>query len=129
MVNKLVIIGPAWPLRGGLSAFDEKLATQFTEKGIQTRIDTFSLQYPSILFIGVNIQSSFNEIKTEPHLKKLEIQQQFKLTKDSAAHLFLTSNYPRVILVNNEGIVKNGFNCSKIEPFREFNFLKSTKAN
>ena len=52
MVNKLVIIGPAWPLRGGLSAFDEKLATQFTDKGIQTRIDTFSLQYPSILFPG-----------------------------------------------------------------------------
>ena len=52
MVNKLVIIGPAWPLRGGLSAFDEKLATQFTEKGIQTRIATFSLQYPSILFPG-----------------------------------------------------------------------------
>ena len=52
MVNKLVIIGPAWPLRGGLSAFDEKLATQFTEKGIQTHIDTFSLQYPSILFPG-----------------------------------------------------------------------------
>ena len=52
MVNKLVIIGPAWPLRGGLSAFDEKLATQFTEKGIQTRIDTFSLQYPNILFPG-----------------------------------------------------------------------------
>ena len=49
MVNKLVIIGPAWPLRGGLSAFDEKLATEFTEKGIQTRIDTFSLQYPNIL--------------------------------------------------------------------------------
>ena len=52
MVNKLVIIGPAWPLRGGLSAFDEKLATQFTAKGIQTRIDTFSLQYPSFLFPG-----------------------------------------------------------------------------
>ena len=52
MVNKLVIIGPAWPLRGGLSAFDEELATQFTEKGIQTRIDTFSLQYPSFLFPG-----------------------------------------------------------------------------
>jgi len=73
------------------------------------RIKYLKNQYPSILFIGVNIQSSFNEIKTEPHLKKLEIQQQFKLTKDSAAHSFLTSNYPRVILVNNQGIVKNGF--------------------
>ena len=73
------------------------------------RIKYLKNQYPSILFIGVNMQSSFNEIKTEPHLKKLEIQQQFKLTKDSAAHSFLTSNYPRVILVNNRGIVKNGF--------------------
>lgn len=45
-------MGPAWPLRGGLSAFDEKLATLFSEKGIKTRIDTFSLQYPSILFPG-----------------------------------------------------------------------------
>lgn len=52
MVEKLVIIGPAWPLRGGLAAFDEKLATTFINKGIETSIDTFSLQYPSFLFPG-----------------------------------------------------------------------------
>ena len=48
MVNKLVIIGPAWPLRGGLAAFDEKLATTFTKLGVDSSIETFSLQYPSI---------------------------------------------------------------------------------
>ena len=52
MVNKLVIIGPAWPLRGGLAAFDEKLATTFTSLGIDSSIETFSLQYPSFLFPG-----------------------------------------------------------------------------
>lgn len=52
MVNNLVIIGPAWPLRGGLAAFDEKLATTFTQKGIISTIETFSLQYPQILFPG-----------------------------------------------------------------------------
>ncbi len=52
MVSKLVIIGPAWPLRGGLSAFDEKLAATFTTEGIATSIETFSLQYPSFLFPG-----------------------------------------------------------------------------
>ena len=67
MVNKLVIIGPAWPLRGGLSAFDEKLATQFTEKGIQTKIDTFSLQYPSILFPGKS------QYTTDPKPKDVNI--------------------------------------------------------
>ena len=67
MVNKLVIIGPAWPLRGGLSAFDEKLATQFTEKGIHTKIDTFSLQYPSILFPGKS------QYTTDPKPKDVNI--------------------------------------------------------
>jgi glycosyltransferase involved in cell wall biosynthesis len=74
MVSSLVIIGPGWPLRGGLSAFDEQLARTFTAKGIQSRIETFSLQYPSILFPGttqyskepapkdVNIHAGINSI-------------------------------------------------------------------
>ncbi|MFN5986203.1 MAG: glycosyl transferase family 1, partial [Chitinophagaceae bacterium] len=48
----MVIIGPAWPFRGSLAAFDEKIATTFIEKGIPARIETFSLQYPSFLFPG-----------------------------------------------------------------------------
>jgi glycosyltransferase involved in cell wall biosynthesis len=52
MVNNLVIIGPAWPFRGSLAAFDEKIATTFLEKGIPARIETFSLQYPNFLFPG-----------------------------------------------------------------------------
>lgn len=66
MVKNLVIIGPAWPLRGGLSAFDEKLATIFTAKGIPTRIDTFSLQYPSLLFPG---KSQYTSDPQPPKLK------------------------------------------------------------
>ena len=52
MVNSLVIIGPSWPLRGGLAAFDEQLIRTFTAQNINARIETFSLQYPSILFPG-----------------------------------------------------------------------------
>jgi len=58
MVNSLVIIGPAWPLRGGLAAFDEKLARTFNILGIKTSIETFSLQYPSLLFPGKTQYSS-----------------------------------------------------------------------
>ncbi len=54
MVSALVIIGPGWPLRGGLSAFDEQLARTFNEKQLQARIETFSLQYPSFLFPGTS---------------------------------------------------------------------------
>ncbi len=54
MVKSLVIIGPAWPLRGGLAAFDEQLAKTFTEQGHTVRVETFSLQYPSFLFPGTS---------------------------------------------------------------------------
>jgi glycosyltransferase involved in cell wall biosynthesis len=58
MVDQLIIIGPAWPLRGNLAAFDEKLAASFIEAGIKTKLSTFSLQYPGFLFPGSTQYSS-----------------------------------------------------------------------
>jgi glycosyltransferase involved in cell wall biosynthesis len=49
---KVVIIGPAYPLRGGLATYDERLARAFKEAGDEARIVTFSLQYPNFLFPG-----------------------------------------------------------------------------
>ena len=48
----VVIIGPAFPLRGGLATFNERLARQFIQQGFDTKIYTFSLQYPGFLFPG-----------------------------------------------------------------------------
>ncbi len=58
MVDQLIIMGPAWPLRGNLAAFDEKLAASFIEAGIKTKLSTFSLQYPGFLFPGSTQYSS-----------------------------------------------------------------------
>jgi len=49
---RIVIIGPAYPLRGGLATYNERLARAFTEAGDTVRIVTFSLQYPDFLFPG-----------------------------------------------------------------------------
>lgn len=49
---KLIIIGPAHPLRGGLAAFNERLASAFQELNWECKIYTFSLQYPKLLFPG-----------------------------------------------------------------------------
>jgi len=54
----VVIIGPAWPLRGGLATFDQRLAKQFIDEGIDCTIYSFSLQYPSFLFPGTTQYSS-----------------------------------------------------------------------
>ena len=51
-MNTIVIIGPAFPLRGGIAAFNHRLAAQFLEEGDDCSIFSFSLQYPSVLFPG-----------------------------------------------------------------------------
>ncbi len=56
--QKVIIIGPAHPLRGGLASFDERLARQFKHEGFDTTIYTFSLQYPNFLFPGTTQYSS-----------------------------------------------------------------------
>ncbi len=56
--HKVIIIGPAHPLRGGLASFDERLARQFQHQGFDTTIYTFSLQYPNFLFPGTTQYSS-----------------------------------------------------------------------
>lgn len=52
MVKSIVIIGPAYPLRGGLASYNERLAAEFIQQGHQVIIYTFSLQYPGFLFPG-----------------------------------------------------------------------------
>lgn len=56
--KKLIIIGPAHPLRGGLASFNERLARQFQEQGFDVTIYTFSLQYPGFLFPGTTQYSA-----------------------------------------------------------------------
>ena len=57
-MQKVVIIGPAHPLRGGLASFDERLARAFQQQGDEVTIYTFSLQYPGFLFPGTTQYSS-----------------------------------------------------------------------
>jgi glycosyltransferase involved in cell wall biosynthesis len=53
-LSKVVIIGPAHPLRGGLATFNHRLAREFMSEGDDCSIYSFSLQYPSILFPGTS---------------------------------------------------------------------------
>lgn len=55
---KVIILGTAWPYRGGLATFNERLAKQFMEEGHKVEVWTFTLQYPSFLFPGKTQYSS-----------------------------------------------------------------------
>ncbi len=55
---KVVLIGPAYPLRGGLATFDQRLCRAFKEEGHDCCIYSFSLQYPGFLFPGTTQYST-----------------------------------------------------------------------
>ena len=52
MTKTIKIIGPAYPFRGGLAAYNERLAIEFQNQGYQVEIETFTIQYPKLLFPG-----------------------------------------------------------------------------
>lgn len=49
---KIIIVGTAHPYRGGLAAYNERLAKEFSTQGHDVNILTFTLQYPGFLFPG-----------------------------------------------------------------------------
>ena len=55
---KIVIIGTAYPYRGGIASFNERMALELKKQGHDVVIYTFTLQYPNILFPGKTQYSS-----------------------------------------------------------------------
>lgn len=51
-MKTIKIIGPAFPYRGGIATFNERLAHEFMSMGFDVEIETFIVQYPSFLFPG-----------------------------------------------------------------------------
>lgn len=87
---KVIIIGPAYPLRGGLATYNERLCREWMIQGHDCSIITFSLQYPDFLFPGstqyseeppppdldirvmLNSVNPFNWILSAFHIRKMK---------------------------------------------------------
>lgn len=67
-MSKIVILGTAHPYRGGIAAFNERLARQFLAEGHEVSVITFTLQYPSFLFPGKT------QYTTDPAPENLSIE-------------------------------------------------------
>lgn len=68
---KVTILGTAHPFRGGLAAFNERMALELVNQGNEVTIETFTTQYPSFLFPG---KSQYSD---QPNPKKLKINRSF----------------------------------------------------
>jgi glycosyltransferase involved in cell wall biosynthesis len=51
-VATIRIIGPAWPYRGGIASGNERLAEELISEGHSVELETFTVQYPRLLFPG-----------------------------------------------------------------------------
>lgn len=63
---KIIIVGTAYPYRGGLAAFNGRLAQEFVKEGHEVEIYTFTVQYPSFLFPG---KTQYSTDKAPENLK------------------------------------------------------------
>ena len=84
---KVIILGAAWPYRGGIAAFSERLARQYQSEGHEVEVVTFTLQYPSFLFPGKTQYSD------EPAPEGLKITR--KLNSINPFTWFATGRYLR----------------------------------
>ncbi len=60
---KITLLSTAYPYRGGIAVFTERLARAFQDAGDKVNISTFSLQYPSFLFPGKSQYSTSEKPK------------------------------------------------------------------
>lgn len=73
---KNIIVGPAYPLRGGIANFNEALCRSFLQEGEASEIYSFTLQYPEFLFPGTtqyeNSGTGPSDIKITPILNSVQ---------------------------------------------------------
>ena len=66
--KKIILIGTAYPYRGGLAVYNERLARAFMDEGYEVEIWTFTVQYPNFLFPGKT------QYSTEPAPEGIQIK-------------------------------------------------------
>jgi hypothetical protein len=77
-----------------------------SEEYLVSRINFLETHYPSILFIGINTNSSRTSID---ETMRIPLKNQFFLPDNSLGKKHTSSNFPRTILINSNGIVENSF--------------------
>lgn len=77
-----------------------------SDEYLVSRINFLENHFPSILFIGINTNSSKTSIE---RTMNLPLKNQFFLPDNSEGKNHISSNFPRAILINKDGIVVNSF--------------------
>ncbi len=84
---------------------------------LSKRIIFLEKKYPHLNFIGINIDKTKTMWLKSPIFDKLNAKNQFQLAQKCVMRNFVKAKTPRIILLNNNAIVKNGFTVFWAEDF------------
>ncbi|MFK5889352.1 MAG: hypothetical protein QM486_01320 [Flavobacteriaceae bacterium] len=84
---------------------------------LSRRVMYLKKRYPHLNFIGINIDNSKTTWLKSPIFNTLNAKNQFQLAQKCVMRNFVTARTPRIILLNNNAIVKNGFTVFWAENF------------
>ncbi len=94
---------------------DQKTVIYFWPKNyassekLLNKIPTYKEKYPDILFVGIEINKTTDEWKDFIAKNKLPIDTQFKIDKNCEMYSWFDGDMSRTLIVDENGIVKNGF--------------------
>lgn len=114
-----VFLGPAYPYRGGIASFTERLAFEFQNQGWKVKILTFTFQYPQVLFPGKNQYSEDNpnyelDVSRSVHsVRSSTWRKTAKLIKELSADLVIAPHWNPFISYSLSAILKR-VTCKKL---------------
>ncbi len=77
----------------------------FSDSNVSKRFNFLKKRFPDINFVLIQQ----NKDNKDSYVRGVDIKDQYKLIEESKAHNFLTSDFPRLIIVDKKGLVLNDF--------------------
>ena len=97
MARRVCIVGTAYPFRGGMADYNERLARAFQKNGDDVEIVNFTTQYPSVLFPGKTQFTSSKPPKGLTIKRKLSSVNPLSWVRTG---LYIKNMRPDVVLIN-----------------------------
>lgn len=94
-LNSVIIVGPAYPFRGGIANLNEALCSYLNANEISSEIVSFTLQYPALLFPGktqLETSSQYFDFKITPLINSINPQSWLK------AATYIKSKKPDLVI-------------------------------
>ena len=80
-------------------------STYFSTRSVSSHFNYLFKNYPEVNFMLIHQ----NKRNTATYIEEIDRKYQYKLVANSKAYKFLTSNFPRLIIVNKNKVIENAF--------------------